>query len=79
MTERRAPNGYEPPHPGMRTRHAYYYLQEQNGYDGPTPLFMVMRASGGGRRILAERCLIGDGMAIVDALRLAYSLATWGT
>ena len=75
MTDRRAPRGYEPPFPG--TPHGTrYYLQPQSDYDGPTPLYMVMRAHDAGARILAERCLLGDGMAIVDALRLAHSLAT---
>lgn len=79
MIDRRPPRGYEAPRPSMRTKFTHYYLQEQGDYDGPTPLFTVMRASGGGRRPLAEHCLRDDGMAIVDALRLAYSLSTWGT
>lgn len=79
MTDRRPPKGYGPPHSGMRTKHTYFYLREQILYDGVTPLFMVMCLQAEGERIIAERCLLRDAMAIVDALRLDYSIATWGT
>ena len=79
MIDRHPPRGYEPPHPGMRTKHRHYYLRQQVGdYDGATPLFMVMVLSAEGERPLAELCLLDDGKLIVDALRLAYGLATWG-
>lgn len=77
MTERTPPAGYEPLEPAPC--HAYFYLQEQMDYDGVTPLYMVMQADSEGKRILAERCLPPDGMVIVDALRLHYSITNWGT
>lgn len=78
MTDRRPPKGYGPPHSGMRTKFVQFYLREQVLYDGVTPLFMVMRLDAEGERIVAERCLLHDATAIVDALRLDYGIATWG-
>jgi hypothetical protein len=78
MTDRQPPRGYDPPHAGVRTKYVHFYLKPQPDHDGPTPLFMVMRLDAEGERPLAERCLARDGIAIVDALRLDYGIATWG-
>jgi hypothetical protein len=79
VTDRRPPKGYDAPHDGLRSKYVHFYLREQIGYDGPTPQFMVIRRDAAGERIIAERCLTPDGVAIVDALRLDYGIATWGT
>lgn len=77
MIDRRPPSGYAKPH-GFSI-YTHFYLAPQADHDGAEPLFSVMKYDRGSERILAERCLRDDGIAIVDALRLSYGLATWGT
>jgi hypothetical protein len=78
VTDRRPPLAYRSPGTGVRG-HKHFYLEPQPDHDGPTPLFMVMQLDSGGRRPIAERCLLDDGISIVEALRLDYSITTWGT
>jgi hypothetical protein len=74
MTAPPPPYQYHQP----KTGQACYFLEPQVDYDGPTPLYMVMRGEDDNARILAERCLLHDGITIVDALRLQWSIANWG-
>lgn len=77
MTDRQPPLGYRWPGVGVRG-HKHFYLAPQPEHDSLTPLFVVMQLDDNGERPMAERCLLDDGIAIVDALRLDYSITTWG-
>lgn len=74
MTDRAVPAGYEwPGADALQTSRPQYWLSEQAGWSGATPLFMVQYAEPGKQGILAERCYRWAGVQIVDALRAAVA------
>ena len=73
MTVRDVPTGYTRPPSGHQDSHTHYYLTEEPDYHGATPLFAVMCSKPGEQRCVAQKCYVGDGITIVDALRKHYA------